>query len=214
MEASFRASGTQVIGLDGVEEQVETYERRGFVDCARIPLMMRGPLRTKPLTAFPASHNQTEMMEDIKCVDAQLLAELDLQHTGLDRSAYWTTGALLSREDAYGYASCSASTITGFILVRRCEHGHRFGPLYGQTSSQAQQLLHKAMSDLAESDGSLVAEIFGPNSEGMNVFESLGWTYAGVSYHRMWLHGKVPDEQREGGKGQKGMFAIFDAGAG
>jgi hypothetical protein len=36
----------------------------------------------------------------------------------------------------------------------------------------------------------------------------------GLGYHRMWLNGKVPQEQQEGGKGAKGMFAIFDAGAG
>jgi len=48
----------------------------------------------------------------------------------------------------------------------------------------------------------------------VKVFEELGWKYAGVSYHRMWLNGKVPVEQQEGGEGTKGMYAIFDACAG
>lgn len=32
-----------------------------------------------------------------------------------------------------------------------------------------------------------------------------------MDYHRMWLNGRVPEEQQEGGRGQKGMFATFDA---
>ncbi|OAL53898.1 hypothetical protein IQ07DRAFT_560356 [Pyrenochaeta sp. DS3sAY3a] len=174
MENTFRANGTSVIGLDGVQEQVETYKRRGFEDCARIPLM----------------------------------------HTGLDRAAYWTADALPSRIHAYGYATISNAQLTGFVYVRRCELGYRIGPLYAETYTQAKQLLHRAMNETAASNGSYIAEIFGPNSAGKRVFEELGWTYAGLDYHRMWLHGKVPEEQQQGGKGVAGMYAIFDACAG
>ena len=70
------------------------------------------------------------------------------------------------------------------------------------------------MNDYAKNSGSFVAEIFDTNTEGRKVFGELGWEYAGVDYHRMWLNGKVPMEQQEGGKGAKGMYAIFDACAG
>lgn len=217
LEASFRASNTTVIGLDGVEEQVNTYNRRGFQDLARIALMTRPSLKESPLAAAQAQSVGVEgELLDVKSVDPKILAKIDLSHTGLDRPAYWSYDALLGRGDAFGYAlsSESSSDITGFILVRRCEHGYRFGPLYAKNCTAALRLLGVAMNRLAESEGSFIAEIFGSNPDGKKVFEQLGWSWAGLDYHRMWLHGKVPEAQQEGGLGTKGMFAIFDACAG
>lgn len=216
MEAVFRANATTVIGLDGVQEQVETYKRRGFEDCARIPLMVRESLKGKALDGGGVQLDLTETvnMQDLRDVDPGELARLDYEHTGLDRSTYWSSDALLSREGAFGLAIVSEARVTGFVYVRRCEHGRRVGPLYAETYAQAKQLLHRAMNDSAVMDGSYIAEIFGTNSAGRKVFEELGWVYADLSYHRMWLHGKVPEEQQEAGKGAKGMYAIFDACAG
>lgn len=217
LEASFHASNTTIIGLDGVEEQVNTYKRRGFEDVARIPLMTRSSLKQNPFDALQLQGVGIEgELLDIKAVDPKILARIDMEHTGLDRTAYWSHNGLLSREDAFGYAlsSPSSQAITGFILVRRCEHGHRFGPLYADTYNAALRLLYVAMNRLTESDGSMIAEIFGSNSDGRKVFEALGWGWACLDYHRMWLGGRVPESQTEGGKGTKGMFAIFDACAG
>ncbi|KAF1845196.1 uncharacterized protein K460DRAFT_405462 [Cucurbitaria berberidis CBS 394.84] len=213
MESVFHADGTTVIGLDGVQEQVETYKRRGFVDCARIPLMVRDSLKVRPMDVELDLREGVEL-QDLRDIDPKLLAQLDLEHTGLDRSAYWAADALLSRIEASGFAIVSNSHLNGFVYARHCEHGRRIGPLYAETYAQAKQLLHKAMDDSALSERGYVAEIFGTNPAGKKVFEELGWTYADVSYHRMWLHGKIPEEQQEGGKGAKGMFAIFDACAG
>lgn len=213
MENTFRADGTSVIGLDGVQEQVETYKRRGFEDCARIPLMIRDSLRAKPFDTNIVSDENVTLV-DLRDVDATDLARLDFEHTGLDRAAYWAADALPSRIHAHGYALISNSQLTGFVYVRRCELGYRIGPLYAETYAQARQLLHRAMNETAASNGSYIAEIFGTNGAGKKLFEELGWMYAGVDYHRMWLHGKVPKEQLEGGKGVAGMYAIFDACAG
>ncbi|KAF2830363.1 hypothetical protein CC86DRAFT_443379 [Ophiobolus disseminans] len=213
MELVFRTAGTTVIGLDGVEMQVETYKRRGFVDCARIPLMARASLETEPINVTWSLDDAVEL-QDIRDIDPRLLSKLDLEHTGLDRSAYWATGILTSRLYALGYAIVLDGEITGFIYARHCQDGVRVGPLYAASYSQARQLLHKLMNDYTRKSGSFVAESFGPNAEGMKLFEELGWKYAELSYHRMWLNGNVPVEQREGGKGTKGMYAIFDACAG
>ncbi|KAF2690034.1 hypothetical protein K458DRAFT_412881 [Lentithecium fluviatile CBS 122367] len=220
LERSFRASNTTVVGLDGVEEQVNTYKRRGFQDIARIPLMTRSSLKQNPLSTAQSQRVGVEGdLLDIRSVDPKILAKIDLDLTGLDRTAYWSHDGLLARCDAFGYALSSGPTstsplITGFILVRRCEHGHRFGPLYADTYYAALRLLFVAMNRVAESDGSLIAEVFGSNSDGRKVFEELGWTWAGLDYHRMWLDGRVPAEQQPGGKGTKNMFAIFDASSG
>jgi hypothetical protein len=212
MELTFDKAGTTVIGLDGVEEQVETYKRRGFQDCARIHLLMRDRIADKPIDVTWDEKDAVEL-QDLRDVDGKLLAKLDLEHTGLDRSAYWATDVLTSRFQGLGYAIIANGEVTGFIYARSCEQGVRIGPLYAATYSQARQLLHKLMNDYALS-GTFVAEIFGTNVEGRKVFEELGWKYVGLSYHRMWLNGKVPVEQQEGGKGAKGMYAIFDACAG
>jgi hypothetical protein len=218
MEGLLRTDGAEMVGLDGVAEQLETYKRRGFVDCASIALMTRESLVETPLQEMPVSNEVRDGVErdvrDVKTVDPCSLAALDTQHTGLDRSAYWTTGALLGRTDAFGYAAFHKEQLTGFILVRRSEYGHRVGPLYAATISEARMLLHKAMGDLADSDGSLVAEVFDPNMLGRSVFEEAGWKFANLCYHRMWLHGKVPQEQQKGGRAESGMWAIFDACAG
>lgn len=180
--------------------------------------MTRPSLKQKPLTA---SQLQTVGLDgalhDIRAVDPKLLAKIDFEHTGLDRSAYWSQDALLSRRDAFGYAltfTKNSSDIRGYILVRRCEHGHRFGPLYAETYSEALRLLYVAMNHVASSGGSMIAEAFGSNAKGQKLFEDLGWEWAGLDFHRMWLHGRVPKEQQDDGKGTKGMFAIFDACAG
>jgi hypothetical protein len=212
MMARFREAGTSIIGLDGVEMQIETYKRRGFVACAQIPYMTRASLETQPIYVTWDSKDDHEL-QDLSDIDPQLLARLDMEHTGLDRSAYWATGALTSRRFALGYAIVTAGELTGFIYARHCHEGVRVGPLYAASYAQARQLLHKLMNDYARTPGTFVAEVFGSNSNGMTVFEELGFRYAD-SFHRMWLGGKVPVEQQEGGKGVSGMYAIFDACAG
>lgn len=211
MELVFRNAGTSVIGLDGVEEQVETYKRRGFVDCARIPLMTRKSPTAKPIDITWESDDTLEIQE-LREVNPHLVAKLDYDHTGLDRSAYWATDALIA--NGSGYIAVRNGKVTGLVYERSCEHGKRIGPLYAATYGEARQLLHTIMTNLSDVEGSFIAETFGSNPDGRRIFEDLGWDYAGLDYHRMWLDGKVPAEQQEGGKGVRDMYAIFDAGAG
>lgn len=219
MDKIWSLRGTDMIGLDGVEEQAKTYERRGFVATARIPLMVGSAGDFRRAAYTPGSDNEDGTFKDIKTVDRSALAHLDQALTGLDRSVYWNTSNVLSRDDVFGYAYSplsSSASITGFILVRSCEEGHRIGPLYAPSPAIAAHMLYLTMEHpfIANSSGSLVAELFGPNTESKSVFKSLGWKELGVEYHRMWYKGKVPTPQSEGGEGIKGMFVIFDAGCG
>jgi hypothetical protein len=215
--ASFKASNIIYVGLDGVEEQVNTYKRRGFETAATIKLATRPSLVEKPKTVEVVEVGEGEQVVDIKVVDPESLAQLDLAHTGFYRPAYWSQEGLLSRKDAYGYALLSTAQgepkLAGYVLVRRCQEGHRFGPLFAETYEQARFLLWKAMEVLT-GNGSMVAEIYGSNPQGLKVFQELGWKWAGLDFYRMWLDGKVPKEQQESGKATTGMFAIFDACAG
>ncbi|KAH8127740.1 hypothetical protein ACSS6W_008683 [Trichoderma asperelloides] len=209
--------GIRVVGLDAVKEQVKTYERRGFVEAAKIRIMTRVPEQELETKYGAVQLNNGCKAVDIKEVDADTIADLDRMHTGLDRGVLWAK-ALFSRPDAFGFAIISTTTeeLSGFILVRRCEHGYRFGPLLADSNNHASALLQLAMShaSVSKSSGSLIAEVFGPNENSVDVFSHLGWQWAEIDYHRMWLHGRVPVEQQQGGRGQKGMFAIFDASEG
>lgn len=212
METLVSAAQCSFIGLDAVPEQVQTYTRRGFVDCARIPLMSRKSLYEKPLE-ITWSYEDAVELQDLRDVDPVHLTRLDLEHTGLDRRAYWAVDVLPARREAFGYAVVEDGELTGLIYARRCPDGVRIGPLYAATYAQARQLLHKLMNDYLRLEN-FVAEIFGTNVEGRKLFEELGWEYVGVSYHRMWKDGKVPAEQQEGDKGAKRMYATFDAASG
>ncbi|KAF2493561.1 hypothetical protein BU16DRAFT_83657 [Lophium mytilinum] len=208
---------TGIVGLDGVAEQVPTYERRGFVTKCPLVLMVRPSASEAPLSKAVFEPEEGEKLVNLREVPQKLLVESDLAHTGFERPKLWSDEALFSRPDVYGYAlvsSTDANKLLGWVMVRRMEHGHRFGPLLADLYKQASVLLNKAMQDIESSKGSMVAEIFSPNPEGRKVFEELGWVWGGVDYHRMWLNGKAPKEQDVGGRGEKGMFAIFDAAEG
>ncbi|KAF2729218.1 hypothetical protein EJ04DRAFT_580790 [Polyplosphaeria fusca] len=214
LEDEYLSTNTLTIGLDGVEQQVPTYTRRGYQVCARIPLMMRPSLLERPMATKIPELSNGEKVVDIRDVEPRALAAVDLAHTGLDRTVLWTEEALFSRQDAYGYAIVSGGDLTGFVLVRRCEQGHRVGPLYAETYAQGQTLLELAMNRVRDVKASLVAEIFGTNANAKKLFEELGWDWAGIDYTRMWLGGRVTKEQQADGKGARGMFATFDACAG
>ncbi|KAL7928316.1 hypothetical protein V8C35DRAFT_318461 [Trichoderma chlorosporum] len=215
---SYQRDGIHTVGLDAVQEQVKTYERRGFIEATRIKLMTRASANELPINYESKQAQPGYTVTDIKNVRESDLADLDQKHTGLLRQALWTKKALLSRPDAFGFAiiSNNLKELKGIVLVRRCEHGHRFGPLIADCVDHASLLLQLAMShpDVSTSNGSLIAETFGANENGAKVFSEFGWQWAGLDYHRMWLNGRVPVEQQENGQGSKGMFAVFDASEG
>jgi hypothetical protein len=61
---------------------------------------------------------------------------------------------------------------------------------------------------------SLITEAWSANNAAVELFESQGWQWAGIDYHRMWLNGSVPKEQADGGTAETTVFAVFDAGQG
>ena len=216
MDAVWAQNGTKFIGLDGVEEQVPTYERRGFVDVGRIVLMSCSASSISAVTQRVFEDDGNAEVKDVKEADREELRKLDEMYTGLDRGRYWVSSDLLDREDVFGFAHYTNTQLSGFVLVRGCEEGHRVGPLFAPSAAVASQLLRLVMQSpsVAASKGSLIVEVFGANAEAKKVFADLGWSDVGVEYHRMWYEGRAPEPQRDGGIGTTGMFAIFDAACG
>lgn len=217
----FVSRAVRFVGLDAVTEQKPTYERRGFVSKGTIRLMTRRSVHELPtgkgsVVTGASSGGLGRSVIEIDKVSGEDLLQSELACTGLKRSRLWTHGALSDRSDVFGYAMTSQQeqhALQGWIVVRSCPDGHRFGPLYAESAEVASQLLEMAL-DRCTGSGEMIAEVWMGNTESLEVFTKLGWTPLGIDYHRMWLGGRVPAEQLPGGKAERSMFAIFDAGQG
>lgn len=218
----FTLHSTRFIGLDAVTQQKETYMRRGFVAKGTIRLVTRRSLQEAPLpksdfTPCPSIASETKYdLVDIRDLPLTGLFRSDLECSGLERVRLWTNEALFERPDLFGYGIISKedkNELQGWILVRRCSLGFRFGPLYAETVEIASKLLEESLKR-CDGGGSMIAEVWMGNQESLGLFTKYGWVPTGIDYHRMWLDGRVPGEQQEGGKAEKAMFAIFDAGEG
>lgn len=205
------------MGLDAVEEQVGTYERRGFVDKSRIRLMIRAGLGEQPLEGGLVHPQHGQQLFPLSRIQSEVLTKSDLEHSGLERPNLWTKEAMFSRPDAFGFALVKegvTDALEGWILVRSCQDGFRFGPLYASTKEGANLLLRTAMKRVEKEKGRFMAEVWPQNPDAVGIFESAGWKYSGIDYYRMWLKGVVPEQQLPGGLAEKQCFAIFDAGEG
>ncbi|KAK0664797.1 hypothetical protein DIS24_g148 [Lasiodiplodia hormozganensis] len=230
----FARQGASCVGLDGVLQQVGTYGRRGFVERGRVKLMVTK--KVKELDVVPSSAgaekgdgDEVSLIKALRDVQPAALVAADEKATGLRRTHLWTKELLVEREDAWGFAAVEEGQggggeeeeeeVTGFVLVRSCEHGYRVGPLYAPNRDLAGTLLLRAMQNIKgfgadAAEKSLVAEAWGENPVAVETFEGLGWEYSGMDYARMWLNGEETDAQKKGGVAEREVFAWFDAGEG
>jgi hypothetical protein len=207
--------GATMVGLDGVAEQVKTYERRGFQETDRVRLMIRKGIDEQPVdNGFEHVEAGNERLVPLDDIPTNILVDNDLAVTGFRRSKLWSKEAMFDRDDVWGLALVQEGNkeqLEGWILVRSCQHGFRFGPLYAKSKANAKYLLHQAMYRLQGEDGGYIAEVWYSNPDAVAAFEESGWEWCNIDYHRMWLHGNVPKAQQAGGTAEKEMFAIFDA---
>lgn len=89
--ANYVASGTTIVGLDGVDEQKRTYERRGFIATGLIRLMTRPSLKETHLEKVEIKLASGEKLVDLREIPHKALVESDLAHSGL------TPGSLVRR---------------------------------------------------------------------------------------------------------------------
>jgi len=227
----FKTRSVNIVGLDAVQDQVETYARRGFVEKGRVHLMQYQATAQTEISGLEPP-NETKLLS-LQDVPEQRVRKSDLDHIGLERSNLWTKSALLSRADVYGLALVDdpASTdnnlsLRGWMLIRSCQQGYHIGPLYSTSTRDAEVLLRAAMrgvldqrgkqkdNDDVESERSFIAEVWTENPKAVQLFQKVGFSAMGTDYHRMWLHGKVPREQEVGGRASSDVYAMFDAGEG
>lgn len=210
----FRKAGCVYIGLDGVAEQKQTYERRGFVATALVRCMDRVSLAELPLEEVEETLAVGEKLVTIREVEMSKLVASDLIYTGFERPKLWGDG-LFNRDDTAGSALlASDGELLAWAVVRKMEVGYRVGPVYANTAARAKRVLREVMLLLELKEESLHCELWLENGDAQGLFESLGWKSAGVDFHRMWVDSRQPEATRPGGKAENGMFAIFDAANG
>ncbi|KAF2216880.1 hypothetical protein CERZMDRAFT_104487 [Cercospora zeae-maydis SCOH1-5] len=235
-------NGVRCIGLDGVVEQKQTYERRGFVSSplGKIRIMTRPLVEQSPVPKRELPEGA--QMIAIRDVPPELLAEHELNITGFQRPALWSNEHLFGRRDVQGVALAltsspkSANDICGWTINRRCSGGVRIGPVYANNPASARAILvaamelatAKAIRSVQQPDdemndftaeqiterATLVSEVWGGNADAVGLFEGLGWKAAGVDYYRMWANGNATPEQSKEGAAQEAVYAIFDAAVG
>lgn len=219
---------------------VVTDERRRFVasPLGEVKIMMR-PLVAKKSAPAPSTDNK---IVDIRSVPQTLLVQHETKYTGFERPALWSDEHLFRRKDVGGVAivrNGSPQTVDDLLawtITRRCSGGIRIGPVYARDSAAAKTVIAAAMekstpkavqdvplpgvamhewsAEKISDEATLVTEVWGGNPEAVQVFEELGWEEVPVSYYRMWVNARATPEQSEGGAGQEGVYAIFDAAVG
>lgn len=215
-------------------------ERRRFVasPLGNVKIMVRNLGARVPIPGPKADAH----VVDIRAVPKALLVQQELRYTGFERPALWSDEHIFNRKDVQGFAVVakpkaeSVDDLLAWVVTRRCSGGIRIGPLYASDAGSAKAALLAAMNcvtpaeikkmplpneamngwsdDRIANDATLVTEVWGANADAVGLFEELGWQDSGVMYHRMWVNGKAPPEQSQGGLSQKGVFAIFDAAVG
>lgn len=134
-----------------------TYERRGFIETNLIAICERPNVEAIPVAN--GSLMEGERIEYLQKLSLDELAKSDFAHCELERPRLWTTVALFHRQDANGHAVVDQhGTLTGWVLVRMCELGYRFGPLYAERQDIANLRVHAAMESLEDKGASLIAE--------------------------------------------------------
>ncbi|KAF2153752.1 hypothetical protein K461DRAFT_276800 [Myriangium duriaei CBS 260.36] len=235
----FRTQQTKYAGLDGVLEQVPTYERRGFQTSPLgvVKHMSRG-FAKPPLSPF--SNPDGMIFKDAKLVEPAWIVAFEKTVTGFERGRLWTS-EYFARPDVRGVVGLDTSrtgpeSVVAFVVVRRCPSGARLGPLYARDADcsettmaaglrlatpefvKACALPGTELGELSEEEiatkAKINAEIWTGNAGAEPLFEKFGWQNDNLQYARMWLDGKATPEQSEGGAAHRTMFSVYDAAIG
>jgi GNAT superfamily N-acetyltransferase len=122
--------GDRNIGIDGVLENVNIYERIGYrkyYQNARYQFTAHDA---------PARHPSLQAIEQ---VDFESLKRYDRQCFPAGREAFLK--AWLYQNDSLSLAWVENAQLKGYVVRRRCHEGHKIGPLFADDQTIAKQLL-------------------------------------------------------------------------
>ena len=162
--AGFDHLADRNIGLDGVIDQQDNYRKSGFALAHR-------NIRYQGLTGTVMTGNTEGLVIQNDAHWNSDLLDYDRQFFPEDRELFirgWCVEAghkvavVLERD-----------RIAGYGVIRPCRDGFKVGPLFADTDRAALSLLHE-LTDCVEPDKPFFLDVPEPNSEAMELAQSLG----------------------------------------
>lgn len=166
--------GECVVGLDGVVAQQDNYRRSGFELAWRNVRYAGVPKFSPKLDSVNTDNSVT--IRAFTHDDNAALVKLDAAITGVNRQQYISQWIFTSKHrftlvlDQHTVAG--SSEISGFGTIRRCQQGHKIGPLFVDDSRQAATLV-KALCQKAQAE-SIMIDLPEPNAAAVNLALELG----------------------------------------
>lgn len=164
------------IGIDGVLENVEIYQRLGYV-----PFYQNTRYQKKAVTPTTLSPN-------IKTVDKSDIADIikyDEQCFAAKREQFLT--AWLLQPNGNSVCFIENGIIRGFAVRRKCVEGHKIGPLFADSRVIANQLFSALQAGI--DDDLIIIDVPGNNPNAVALAQSADMESV-FATSRMYQHGE------------------------
>jgi hypothetical protein len=135
------------VGLDGVLAQTENYQRSGF-RLAHKNCRYEG--KARQLQASTDKRSTNEPIQPLSDVPFETLARFDAQHFPTPRAPFLESW--ITQPGHRSLAIMRGKEMCGYGVIRACSLGHKIGPLFAQTDTQARSLIAALCSALDPSD--------------------------------------------------------------
>jgi len=132
--AGMQYANGSTIGLDGVVEQQDNYQKSGFM-LAHRTLRFSG----KPARLAAASHENSDI-RSVEPADIPMLLTLDTAVHGYSRQRYMENW-LANRKGRYSVLAQSGNVATGFATIRACQEHYKIGPVIARDNKLADALI-------------------------------------------------------------------------
>jgi len=176
----------QVLGLDGVDQQKNNYEKSGFKP---FDILIRYTRK--------AQGTRDEELLDIRDLPLHEIAEYDEKYFGSSRKGYLE--AILKQEGVSGFAIKQDGQIKGYRILKKAHIGFKIAPLVAENQEFAQKITNGLQSLIDGED--VYLDVFESNKEtdsliqGWKIFSTLNRMYKnGAPKNKLnKLFGNIPE---------------------